>query len=76
MEIINMSLNRTMSRTILTGGTSLLTLLVLLGFGGEVLRAFAFTLFFGIIIGTYSSIFVASCLVYEYASRSKKRIQF
>ena len=75
-DIINMSVNKTMSRTILTGGTALITLFVLLIFGGEVLRAFAFTLFFGIIIGTYSSIFVASCLVYEYASRSKKKIQF
>jgi preprotein translocase subunit SecF len=74
-DIMNMSINRTMSRTILTGGTALLTLLVLLIFGGEVLRAFAFTLFFGILIGTYSSIFVASALVYEYASK-KKKIQF
>jgi preprotein translocase SecF subunit len=75
-DIINMSVNRTMSRTVLTGGTTLFTLLVLTIYGGEVLRAFAFTLFFGIIIGTYSSIFVAGALVYEYASRSKKRVQF
>ncbi len=75
-DIINMSVNRTMSRTILTGGTALITLFVLLIFGGEVLRAFSFTLFFGIIIGTYSSIFVASCLVYEYAKRAKKKVQF
>ena len=75
-DLINMSVNRTMSRTILTGGTTLLTILVLLIFGGEVLRAFAFTLFFGIIIGTYSSIFVASALVLEYANRSKRKVQF
>jgi preprotein translocase subunit SecF len=75
-DIINMSVNKTMSRTVLTGGTTLFTLLVLTIYGGEVLRAFAFTLFFGIIIGTYSSIFVAGALVYEYASRSKKRVQF
>jgi preprotein translocase subunit SecF len=75
-DVINMSVNRTMSRTILTGGTTLLTILVLLIFGGEVLRSFAFTLFFGIIIGTYSSIFVASALVLEYANRSKKKVQF
>lgn len=73
---INSSLNKTMSRTVLTGGTSLLTLLVLIFLGGEVLRTFAFTLFFGIIIGTYSSIFVASSFVYEYASRIKKKISF
>ena len=75
-DVINMSVNKTMSRTVLTGGTTLLTLLVLTIFGGEVLRAFAFTLFFGIIIGTYSSIFVAGALVYEYASKSKKKVQF
>ena len=75
-DLINMSVNRTMSRTILTGGTTLLTILVLLIFGGEVLRAFAFTLFFGIIIGTYSSIFVASALVLEYANRTKRKVQF
>ncbi len=75
-DVINMSVNRTMSRTILTGGTTLLTILVLLIFGGEVLRSFAFTLFFGIIIGTYSSIFVASALVLEYANRSKRKVQF
>jgi hypothetical protein len=46
--------------------------LVLLIFGGEVLRAFAFTLDFGILIGTYSSIFVASALVLEYANRKEK----
>ncbi|HPO56531.1 MAG: protein translocase subunit SecF [Ignavibacteriaceae bacterium] len=73
---MNKSINRTMSRTILTGGTTLLTVLVLLLFGGEVLRAFAFTLFFGIIIGTYSSIFVASALVLDYASSSNKKIEF
>jgi len=75
-DIINKSVNQTMSRTVLTGGTTLLTLLFLSIFGGEVLRAFSFTLFFGIIIGTYSSIFIAGALVYEYANRSKKRIQF
>jgi preprotein translocase subunit SecF len=76
MEVINQSISKTMSRTILTGGTTLLTILVLLIFGGEVLRAFAFTLLFGIVIGTYSSIFVASALVLEYANRSKKKLQF
>lgn len=76
MEVINQSISKTMSRTILTGSTTLLTIFVLLIFGGEVLRAFAFTLFFGIVIGTYSSIFVASALVLEYANRSKKKLQF
>jgi preprotein translocase subunit SecF len=75
-DIINTSISQTMSRTILTGGTTLLTVLVLMIFGGEVLRGFAFTLFFGIIIGTYSSIFVASTLVYEYALKYKKKLEF
>jgi preprotein translocase SecF subunit len=75
-EIINTSLSQTMSRTVLTGGSVLLTLMVLLIFGGEVLRAFAFTLFAGILIGTYSSIFVASTLVYEYATKYNKKVEF
>lgn len=75
-ENLNNAVNKTMSRTVLTGGTTLMSLLVLIFFGGEVLRTFAFTLFFGIIIGTYSSIFVASSFVYEYASRIKKKITF
>ena len=75
-ELINQSVNRTMSRTILTAGTVLLAVLVLLIFGGEVLRAFSFTLFFGTITGTYSSIFVASALVLEYAKRFQKKVQF
>jgi len=75
-DIINSSMSQTMSRTILTGGATLLTLLVLLIFGGEVLRSFAFTMFFGIIIGTYSSIFVASSFVYEYARKFHKKVEF
>ncbi len=75
-EVINKSINQTMSRTIITGITTLLTLFVLLLIGGDVLRAFAFTLFFGIIIGTYSSIFIASAFVLEYATKRKKKVQF
>jgi len=73
---INDAINKTMSRTILTGSTTLLTIVVLLLFGGEVLRAFAFTLIIGIITGTYSSIFVASAIVIDYAERIKKKIEF
>ncbi|MGE5845407.1 MAG: protein translocase subunit SecF [Ignavibacteria bacterium] len=76
LDVINKSVNQNMSRTILTGGTTLMTLLVLIFLGGEVLRAFSFTLFFGILIGTYSSIFVASALVLDYVNKSKKKIQF
>jgi preprotein translocase SecF subunit len=76
IEIMNKSINQTMSRTIITGFTTLLTVFILLILGGDVLRAFAFTLFFGIIIGTYSSIFIASALVLEYAERAKRKVQF
>jgi len=76
MEIINKSINQTMSRTIITAFTTLISVFVLLLLGGDVLRAFAFTLFFGIIIGTYSSIFVASAFVLEYAEKTKKKVQF
>ncbi len=75
-DLINQSVNRTMSRTILTAGTVLLAIFVLLIFGGEVLRAFSFTLFFGTITGTYSSIFIASALVLEYANRFQKKVNF
>ena len=75
-DIINTSLSQTMSRTLITSGTTLITVLVLLIFGGEVLKVFAFTLFFGVIIGTFSSIFVASALVYEYAEKYKKKLEF
>lgn len=75
-DIINTSLSQTMSRTVLTGGSVLLTLIVLLIFGGEVLRSFAFTLFVGIVVGTYSSVYVASMFVYEYATKYHKKVEF
>lgn len=73
---INDAINKTMSRTILTGGTTLISIIVLLLFGGEVLRAFAFTLFIGIITGTYSSIYVASAIVLDFSLKTKKKIEF
>jgi preprotein translocase subunit SecF len=57
---INKSLNQTLSRTVLTSGTTLLTVGSLLFFGGDVLRGAAFILTVGVIVGTYSSIYVAS----------------
>ena len=75
-EAMNRAVNRTMSRTILTGGTTLVAVVVLLIFGGEVLRAFSFTLTFGIITGTYSSVFVASALVLDYTKKTGKKIEF
>jgi len=59
-EVMNRSLNETLSRTIMTGLTTLLVLIALYIFGGEIIHAFAFTLIAGIVVGTYSSIYVAS----------------
>jgi preprotein translocase subunit SecF len=59
-ELLNNSINQTLSRTLMTSITTLLALIALWTFGGEVIRGFVNALIFGIIIGTYSSIFVAS----------------
>ena len=59
-EIINISLNQTLSRTLMTSFTTILVLLALFFLGGEIIHAFAFALLVGILIGTYSSIYVAS----------------
>ena len=57
------AINQTMSRTMLTGGTTLVALLILYFLGGEAVRGFAYALFLGIIAGTYSSIAIASPLL-------------
>jgi preprotein translocase SecF subunit len=72
-SVVNRSINNTLSRTIITSGTTLLVVTVLFIFGGEVLRGFAFALIVGILIGTYSSIFVASPVVVELRSRASAR---
>ena len=63
IEIINISLNQTLSRTIITSLTTFVVLLSLFLFGGEIIHGFATALMIGVIIGTYSSIFVASVAV-------------
>lgn len=71
---INRSINETLSRTILTSGTTLLVVLALFIFGGGVIHNFAFALLVGVLVGTYSSIFVASPLLItwdEYKKRKK-----
>ncbi|PYQ54842.1 MAG: protein translocase subunit SecF [Acidobacteria bacterium] len=60
IEVMNESINETLSRTIMTGGLTFLTVLALLILGGDVLRGFAFVMTVGIIVGTYSSVYVAS----------------
>jgi preprotein translocase subunit SecF len=77
-SIINRSINQTLSRTILTSGLTFITVLSLFIFGGEVINGFAFAMVIGILIGTYSSIAVASPLIvvwYEYREKSKKAPQ-
>ena len=62
-HIINVSVNQTLGRTVITSGTALLTALALFFFGGEVLHGFAFTMVVGIVTGTYSSVFIAAAIV-------------
>jgi preprotein translocase subunit SecF len=63
IEIINTSINQTLSRTLITSGTTLLVLIALFLFGGEIIHGFALALIVGVVIGTYSSIYVASTSV-------------
>jgi len=65
-EIVNRSINQTLSRTILTAGLTFLTVLALYVFGGEVLRGFSLALVIGILIGTYSSIAIAAPILVAY----------
>jgi preprotein translocase subunit SecF len=65
MEVIDRSLNETLARTLMTGITTLLVLVALFVFGGEIIHAFAFTLIVGITVGTYSSIYVASAALLQ-----------
>jgi preprotein translocase subunit SecF len=77
-DIVNKSINQTLSRTILTAGLTFLTVLALFLFGGEVLHAFSFALVIGILIGTYSSIAIAAPILVAYqewrGERGKKPI--
>jgi preprotein translocase subunit SecF len=67
--ILNDSLNQTLSRTIISNGTTFLSVLALFLFGGEVLRGFAFTMVVGILVGTYSTIYIASPIVNWWSER-------
>jgi preprotein translocase subunit SecF len=62
IEIMNISINQTLSRTIMTSLTTMLVVVILFFFGGELLRGFSLALIIGIVVGTYSSIYVASAL--------------
>ena len=68
---INASINQTLSRTLLTSGTTLLVVIALFFFGGEIIHDFSFALLVGVLVGTYSSIFIASVFLVFWDSRSR-----
>ena len=61
-HIVNVAVNQTLGRTVITAGTAFLSALALFLFGGEVLHGFAFTMIVGIVSGTYSSVFIAAAI--------------
>lgn len=69
-EVINASINETLSRTVITSVTTLVVILFLFFLGGEVIRDFSFALLIGVLVGTYSSIFVASPILVEWNKKS------
>jgi preprotein translocase subunit SecF len=71
LALVNRSINQTLSRTVLTSGLTFLTVLALFFLGGEVLHGLAFTLAVGIVVGTYSSIFIASPIVVGWMTRGR-----
>ena len=73
LDLVNRSINQTLSRTLLTAGPTLLACLALYFLGGDVLNGIAFALLAGIIVGTYSSIFVASALLVLWRERGERR---
>ena len=70
-QVVNTSVNQTLSRTIITAGTTFLSVLALYLFGGEVLRGFAFTMLVGIVSGTYSTVFIASAIAIILSQRKR-----
>jgi SecD/SecF fusion protein len=72
-KVFNEAINSTLSRTLITSGTTLIVVVVLLFFGGEVMRGFSFALLIGIGVGTYSSIFIAAPVVLDFEKQAAKR---
>ena len=70
--MFNEAISNTVSRTLITSATTLIVVLALLIFGGEVLRGFSFALLIGILVGTYSSIFIATPAVLDLNKDDKK----
>ena len=74
-EVLNRSVNQSLSRTIITSSTTLLVVGILFFFGGEVLRDFSFALVIGVLVGTYSSVFVATPLLVEWEAHRPRRVK-
>jgi SecD/SecF fusion protein len=74
-EVLNLSINQTLSRTLLTSLTTLFVVTVLFIFGGEAINSFALALMIGVVVGTYSSVFIASPSVYLWQTYIAKRAQ-
>jgi len=72
VDLLNKSLNQVLSRTLLTSGTTLIAVTALFVFGGEVLRGFSFALIWGVVIGTYSSIYVAMPVLISFGLRREE----
>ncbi|MDR3236863.1 MAG: protein translocase subunit SecDF [Prevotellaceae bacterium] len=72
---INEALNSTLSRTVNTAGTTLVVLIMIAIFGGEVIRGFSVALIIGVLVGTYSSVFVATPVVYDFYRRKQKKTE-
>jgi preprotein translocase subunit SecF len=70
-QVVNLSVNQTLGRTIITAGTTFLSVLSLYIFGGEALRGFAFTMLVGIVSGTYSTVFIASAIAIILSKRKQ-----
>jgi preprotein translocase subunit SecF len=71
-HVVNVSVNQTLSRTLITAGTTFLSVLALFVFGGEALEGFAFTMLVGIISGTYSTVFIASSIAIILSGQKRK----
>ena len=71
-QVVNLSVNQTLSRTVITAGTTFLSVLSLYIFGGEALRGFAFTMLVGIVSGTYSTVFIASAIAIILSHRKRR----
>jgi preprotein translocase subunit SecF len=72
--VVNIAVNQTLGRTVLTAGTTLLSVIALYLFGGEVLKGFAFTMLVGVITGTYSSVFIAAAIVTLWRGKGRMKL--